>query len=81
MKEISRMRIGVLKELKLIIDFFKDMEKGVKSRDPSKIYPSYIYLTNLAYHMNEGDLTPLSIQLKQALLHEEYLIENGENNE
>jgi hypothetical protein len=78
MKEVSKMRLGVLRELKQIIKFFKDMENGVKSRDNSKIYPAYIYLTNLAYHMNEGDLTPLSIELKQALLHREYLIKNGE---
>lgn len=67
------MRLGVLKELKAIIRFFQEMERGVKTREPSKIFPAYIYLTNLSYHMTEGDLTPLSIELKQALLNQEYL--------
>jgi hypothetical protein len=73
MNELSKMRLGVLRELKQIIKFFESMEKGVKSRDPGKIYPAYIYLSTLAYHMNKGDLTPLSIELKQALLHDEHM--------
>lgn len=85
MKELATMRLGVLRELKKIIRFFEDMERGVKTRDPSKIYPAYVYLTNLAYHMNEGDLTSLSIELKHALLHQELLLEkkgsvNDKNN-
>ena len=73
MNDLNKMRLGVLRELKEIIRFFQEMERGVKTRQPSKIYPAYIYLTSLAYHMSEGDLSPLSIELKQALLHEEYM--------
>lgn len=80
MKEVAKMRLGLLKEIRKIIGFFEDMEKGVKSRDPARIYPAYIYISTLAYHMREGDLTPLSIELKQALLHDEYM-RMGFNNE
>ncbi len=73
MKDVAKMRLGVLRELKGIIRFFEDMEKGVKSRDPAKIYPAYVYIKTLAYHMNEGDLTPLSIELHQALLHDDHM--------
>jgi hypothetical protein len=71
-KDVAKMRLGVLRELKGIIRFFEDMEKGVKSRDPARIYPAYIFIKTLAYHMNEGDLTPLSIELHQELLHSAY---------
>lgn len=73
MKDINSMRLGILRELKQIIHFFQDMERGVKTRQPAKIYPAYIYLTTLAYHMNEGDLSPLNIELKQALLHDDHM--------
>lgn len=73
MKDVARMRLGVLREIKAIKRFFDEMERGVKTRDPDFIYPAYVYLTNLAYHMREGDLTPLSVELKQALLNDDYL--------
>lgn len=73
MKDLSKMRLGVLREIKQIIKFFEAMGKGVKSRDPAKIYPAYVYLSTLAYHMNEGDLSLLSIELKQSLLHDEHM--------
>lgn len=76
MKDINSMRLSVLRELKQIIHFFQDMERGVKTRQPAKIYPAYIYLTTLAYHMNEGDLSPLNIELKQALLHDDHMRNN-----
>lgn len=72
MKDTAKMRLAVLKELKNVKHFFTMMENGVKSRDPSRIYPAYLFLENLVYHMNEGDLTPLSIELKQELLNAEY---------
>jgi hypothetical protein len=72
MKDLAKMRLDILKEIKHIKIFFEKMEEGVKSRDPNKIYPAYVFLSNLVYHMNEGDLTPLSVELKQELLHSEY---------
>ncbi len=75
MKDINSMRLGVLRELKTVIKFLQDMEKGVKARDNAKIYPAYVFITTLSYHMNEGDLSALSIELKQELLHVEYMRE------
>ncbi len=69
MKDIAKMRLGVLRELKNIKHFFNMMEAGVKTRDPARIYPAYLFLENLCYHMNEGDLTPLSIELKREILY------------
>lgn len=74
------MRLGVLKQLKLIKAFFDDMERGVKSRDPARVYPAYIFLTSFAYHVKEGDLSPLAIELKQALLNAEYIEANNKGN-
>lgn len=73
MKEVARMRTGVLKTLKEVIRFFEDMERRVKRRDSASIYPAYTYLRVLTHHMREGDLTPLSIELAQELLHAEYV--------
>lgn len=78
MKDINQMRLDILRELKNIKHFFEQMEIGVKSRDPAKIYPAYTFLSNLVYHMHEGDLTPLSVELKQELLGAEYKL--GEEN-
>jgi len=73
MKEVAKMRLGLLREIKKVIGFFEDMERGVKSRDPARIYPAYCFISTLAYHMREGDLTQLSIELKQAVLHDEHM--------
>lgn len=69
MNNVNRMRIGVLKELKKIRYFFDDLEKGLKSRDPSRIYPAYVFISMLAYHMREGELSPLNIELHHELTH------------
>lgn len=76
MKEISEMRLGVLRELKKIKFFFQDMENGVKSRRPDMIYPAYVFIKTLAYHMNEGDLSETSIELHHALLNAELRLNN-----
>lgn len=67
MKEINQTRLTVLKEIKKIQRFFNDMEKGVKSRDPDKIYAAYAFLRNLMHQMSEGDLTPFSVELTKRL--------------
>lgn len=66
MNNINQMRLGVLRELKNIRRFFDMMEKGVKSRDPHKVQRAYFFIQKLVYHMDEGDLTPLSIELIEA---------------
>ena len=67
MKDIAKMRLGVLRELKEIRKFFDMMEKGVKSRDEIRVQRAYFFIKTLVYHMDEGDLTPLSIELYEAL--------------
>ena len=73
MKNLAKMRRGLFPEIRKLIKFFDEMEQGVKSRNPGRIYPAYCFISTLAHHMNEGDLTPISIELKQALLHEEHM--------
>jgi hypothetical protein len=68
------MRLGLLREFKNLRKFFDSMEAGVKSRDPAKIYPAYAFMQTLVRHMNEGDLTPISIELHQELT---YFFENN----
>lgn len=68
MKDINKMRLGVLRSLKELKHFISLIENGVKSRSPDKIYPAYQFLKTLCYHMNEGDLTPEAIELQQELL-------------
>lgn len=66
MNNLNQMRLGVLRELKNIRRFFDMMEKGVKSRDPVKVQRAYFFIQKLVYHMDEGDLTPLNIELFEA---------------
>lgn len=77
LSELLKMRQGVLRELKNIRYFFDQMEKGVKTRDPIKVSRAYIFIKNMVYHMNEGDLTPLSVELHHELL----LSYENQNNE
>jgi hypothetical protein len=72
MKDLNGIRLSLLKELKNIRLFFDNMEKGVKSRDARKIKRAYYFIKTLVYHMDEGDLTPLSIELHEAL-YEDYI--------
>ena len=67
MNDINQMRLGVLREIKNIRKFFDMMEKGVKSRDPIKVQRAYFFIMTMVRHMDEGDLTPLSIELFEAL--------------
>ncbi len=67
-KDIAKMRLGVLREIKEIKRFFDIMEKGVKSRDEVKVQRAYVFMKSLVYQMDEGELTPLSIEVHQALL-------------
>ncbi len=67
MKDITKMRLSVLREIKDIRKFFDMMEKGVKTRDPTRVQRAYIFIDTLAYHMDKGDLTPLAIELAEAL--------------
>lgn len=68
MKDINKMRLGVIRELKHVRYFFDEMEKGAKSRDSNKILRAYIFLKQMVWHMQEGDLTPEALELHEALL-------------
>jgi len=61
------MRLGVLRELKNVRKFFDMMEAGVKTRNPVKVQRAYTFLKVLVYQMDKGELTPLSIELYEAL--------------
>ena len=63
MKDINKMRLGVLRELKNVGIFFDRMEKSVKGRNPEAIQQAYMFLVHLVREMNEGCLTPESIAL------------------
>ena len=68
MKDINKMRLGVIRELKNLRRFLDELEKGIKRRDEFAISRAYTFLNNLVYHMDKGDLTPESIELTHALL-------------
>ncbi len=63
MKDINKMRLGVLRELKNVRKFFDRMEQTVKSRNPEAVQKAYMFLVHLVYHMDKGCLTPESVAL------------------
>lgn len=71
MKDIARMRLGVLRELKVVRQMIDTMERNVKGRNPEAIERSYIWLQTLVVQMNDGELSPkgvaLNLELARAL--------------
>jgi len=71
MRDINKMRLGVLRELKNVHKFLDNMERSVKTRNPEAIQRDYMFLVHLVREMNEGCLTPdnvaLDVQLAQLL--------------
>ena len=63
MRDINKMRLGVIREIKNVHKFFDNMERSVKNRNPEAIQKAYMFLTHLVHHMNDGCLTPESIAL------------------
>lgn len=63
MKDIAKMRLGVLRELKHVHKFFDNMERSIKTRNPEAIQKSYMFLAHLVHHMDKGCLTPENIAL------------------
>ncbi len=63
MKDIAKMRLGVLREIKQIHKFFDRMEQSVKTRNPEVVQKAYMFLVHLVHHMDKGCLTPESIAL------------------
>jgi hypothetical protein len=67
MKDINKMRLGVLRELKNVHKFFDNMERTVKTRNPEAVQKAYMFLVHLVREMDEGCLKPDSIALDVAL--------------
>ena len=63
MKDIHKMRLGVLREIKNIHRFFDKMEQSVKTHNPEAIQKAYLFLVNFVYHMDKGCLTPENVAL------------------
>jgi len=63
MKDLARMRLGVLREIKNVNRFLESMEKSVKSRNPEAIQRAYMFLVHLVRLMDDGCLTPNNIAL------------------
>lgn len=75
MKDINKMRLGILRELKNVHKFFDYMEKTVKSKNPDAVQKAYIFLMHLVYDMDKGHLSPDNIKLDLELaqiMQEEY---------
>lgn len=74
MKELSKMRLGVLRELKNVRLVIDRMEKKTKSRDPEAVQLAYMWLKTLVVMMDIGELAPknvaLNLELARALQEE-----------
>ena len=57
MKDINKMRLGVLRELKNVHKFLDNMERSVKTRNPEAIQRAYMFLVHRVREMNDGCLT------------------------
>ncbi len=67
MKDIAKIRLVLLKELKNLHRFIEFMENNVKARNELAINRAYIFLSVLTYHMNDGDLSPNNIMYNMEL--------------
>lgn len=63
MKDINKMRLGVLREIKNVHKFFDNMGRSVKTKNPEAIQRAYMFLVHMVREMNEGCLNPSSIAL------------------
>ena len=73
MKDINKMRLGVLREIKNVHKLLDNIERSVKNRNPEAIQRAYIFLVHLVREMNEGFLAPNSVALDveiSQILHE-----------
>lgn len=68
MKDIHKMRLGVLRELKDVHKFFDNMERSVKTRNPEAVQKAYMFLVHMVREMDEGMLSPNSIALDLELI-------------
>lgn len=74
MDNLTQMRLGVLREIKIIRKFFDLMERNVKTRNPILVSRAYTFMAILVNHMDKGDLTPEAVELHHELT---YFFENN----
>jgi hypothetical protein len=71
LKDLHKMRLGVLRELKNVHKFLDNMERSVKNRNPEAIQRAYMFLVHLVREMDSGCLTPdnvaLDVEIAKAL--------------
>lgn len=70
MKDIAKMRLGVLREIKNVHRFFDNMERNVKTNNPDSIQKAYMFIKTMVYMMDNGELTPENIALNVAIAQE-----------
>ncbi len=70
MKDLARMRLGVLREIKNLRKFLDSMERSVKSRNEDAIQKAYVFLVYMVQEMNYGLLAPDNIALDVAIAQE-----------
>jgi len=70
MKEISKMRLGVLRELKNVRRVIDMMEQKTKSRDPEAVQQAYMWLKTLVVIMDIGELSQKQVALNLELARE-----------
>lgn len=67
MSDLTRMRLGVLKQIKNVHKFLDMMEKSVRNYNPEAIQRAYVFLSHMVYMMDKGCLTPDNVALDVAL--------------
>jgi len=70
MKEISKMRLGVLRELKNVRLLLDKMEGKIKGRDQKSIEEGYMFLKMLVILLDDAlspDSIALNLELERAL--------------
>lgn len=70
MKEISKMRLGVLRELKNVRRVIDMMEQKTKSRDPEAVQRAYMWLKTLVVIMDIGELSQKQVAINLELARE-----------
>lgn len=75
MGDLTRMRLGVLRQIKNVHKFLDMMEKSVRNHNTEAIQRAYIFLSHMVYMMDKGCLTPnsiaLDVELAKVLQYEE----------
>lgn len=63
MSDLTKMRLGVLRELKNVRLLLDRMERKVKSRDPKAVQLAYMFISTLVVMLDSGELSPDTVAL------------------